>query len=320
MTTAPLIRDTRFPATQAWTAASLDAPESWYYPLPPEAFAPIQRFLADAGQAQRPVEEYVLPEDLRRELRGHLKPVIDALEEGRGFAVLTGIDPQTYTEQQQKVIYWLVGQALGTPFEQNVQGTLIYDVRDTGYKVEQGARFSVTNAESSFHTDNSFGDTVLDYVGLLALKTARSGGLSQNVSGYTVYNELLERDPEALEILSRPFHVDRRGGVKPGQEPTAQFPVFVVDGQELLVRYLRYWIHEGHDKAGVPLSDEQIRALNLLDELLARPDLRAEFALKPGEIFFINNRWILHNRTAFEAHPEPERRRHLIRLWIRRDR
>lgn len=29
-----------------------------------------------------------------------------------------------------------------------------------------------------------------------------------------------------------------------------------------------------------------------------------------------NNRWILHNRTAFEDHAEPELRRHYVRLWL----
>src|SRR5918911_340137 len=93
--------------------------------------------------------------------------------------------------QDWPALYWLVGQLLGRPFVQNVQGTLLYDVRDTGQDVRYGARFSVTNAESSFHTDNSFGDTVLDYVGLLCLNAARSGGLSQLVSGYAVRDELL---------------------------------------------------------------------------------------------------------------------------------
>jgi hypothetical protein len=34
--------------------------------------------------------------------------------------------------------------------------------------------------------------------------------------------------------------------------------------------------------------------------------------------FFINNRWTLHNRTAFDDHPEPERRRHHVRLWLQK--
>ena len=46
------------------------------------------------------------------------------------------------------------------------------------------------------------------------------------------------------------------------------------------------------------------------------PDLRVEFSLEPGQMYFINNRWILHNRTAFVDHAELEQRRHLVRLWL----
>ena len=69
------------------------------------------------------------------------------------------------------------------------KGTLLYDVRDEGRDVRYGARFSVTNAETGFHTDNSFGEAVVDWVGLLCLNPAKSGGANQVVSGYTVHNE-----------------------------------------------------------------------------------------------------------------------------------
>jgi hypothetical protein len=137
------------------------------------------------------------------------------------------------------------------------------------------------------------------------------------VSGYAVYDCLCREAPEVLEVLSRHFHVDRRGGVRPGEAPTARFPVIARTERGLLFRYLRYWIEAGHEKAAVPLTGEHRHALDVLDAVLARPGLRAEFALKPGDMFFVNNRWILHNRTAFEDHPEPQRRRHLVRLWLR---
>jgi alpha-ketoglutarate-dependent taurine dioxygenase len=43
-----------------------------------------------------------------------------------------------------------------------------------------------------------------------------------------------------------------------------------------------------------------------------------EFMLRPGDMLFINNRWLLHNRTAFEDHAAPAQRRHYVRLWLRR--
>src|SRR5262249_30113183 len=143
-----------------------------------------------------------------------LWPVIAALEEGPGFVVIGGVPRDRYSNAEMSAAYWLFGQSLGKAVEQNVQGTLLYDVRDTGQDVRYDARFSVTNAESSFHTDNSFGDTVADYVGLLCLQGARSGGVSQLVSGYSAHNELLRHHPDALYTLYRPFHIDRRGGLR----------------------------------------------------------------------------------------------------------
>jgi alpha-ketoglutarate-dependent taurine dioxygenase len=220
-----------------------------------------------------------------------------------------------YFVVEAQALYWLVGQALGQPFEQNIQGTLLYDVRDTGQSVAYGARFSVTNAESTFHTDNSFGASVLDYVGLLCVRTAKSGGLSQVISGHSVHHALADQHPDALGVLTRPFHVDRRGGVRAGEAPTLRTPVIVRENGDLIYRYLRYWIETGHQKAAEPLSADQVQALDRLDEVLARPDLRVEFGLTPGQMFFINNRWILHNRTAFQDHDQAAERRHYVRLW-----
>jgi alpha-ketoglutarate-dependent taurine dioxygenase len=240
-----------------------------------------------------------------------------ALEAERGFAIVRGLTHERHSFDEMQVGYWLLGQLLGEPVEQNVQGVLLYDVRDTGQDVRYGARFSLTNAESSFHTDNSFGSAVVDYVGLLCLRAARRGGLSQLVSGYSVYADLLARHPDVLELLHQPWHIDRRAGLRPGDTPTAQHPVLSEDGGGLTYRYLRYWIESGHDKAGEPLSAAQRKALDALDAVLNDSTLRVEFALAPGDMLFVNNRWILHNRTAFEDHPTPDQQRHLVRLWLR---
>jgi alpha-ketoglutarate-dependent taurine dioxygenase len=314
----PSILAERVDGPKAWRSETIDDPSSWYYPLPERCRGVLERILAERGDATGPITEVRLAPAERDELAKGFAPVLDALESGRGFAIVEGMPEAGRTRESARLLYWLVGQCLGEPFEQNVQGTVLYDVTDTGQSVYQGARFSVTNAESSFHTDNSFGATVLDYVGLLCLNDAKSGGLSQNVSGYAALNVLVEEFPDVLEILQAPFRVDRRGGVLEGESPTVPVPVIERDGDELLFRYLRFWIEAGHEKAGEPLSKEQRRALDTLDEVLNRPALRVEFSLKPGQMYFINNRWILHNRTAFEDHAEPERRRHLVRLWLER--
>jgi alpha-ketoglutarate-dependent taurine dioxygenase len=302
---------------RGWTAATIDAPARWRFHLPERSLALLDGTVRELGRGAGPVTGGKLEGDLAG-VAADLAPALETLEAGRGFVIIDGVPPGRYSPRELTALYWLVGQALGRPFAQNVGGTLLYDVRDTGQDVTYGARFSVTNAESTFHTDNSFGDSVLDYVGLLCLNTARSGGLSQVVSGHAALGELRAACPDLLEVLCRPFHVDRRGGTRPGEAPTVQVPVVEFRPDGPLFRYLRYWIEAGHRKAGVPLTAEQARALDALDAALNRPALRAEFELRPGDMYFLNNRWLLHNRTAFADHPEPERRRHLVRLWLER--
>lgn len=303
---------------RAWRAKTIDRPESWYYPLSAATLAALDRAIRGWNVGSQPATELVASDELRNGAAADREYILNALENGRGFVVVTAGAPGRYSPAELTAVYWLVGQLIGRPFEQNVQATLLYDVKDTGQDVRYGARFSVTNAESTFHTDNSFGDDVLDYVGLLCLNSAKSGGLSQLVSAHAVRDELRRKQPAALELLRRPFHVDRRGGLRPGEQPTARFPVLGGDGPDLLIRYLRYWIEVGHEKVGEPLTEDQVKALDALDRVAAEPELRVEFMLRPGEMLFANNRWLLHNRTAFEDHEEPEKKRHYVRLWLQR--
>jgi alpha-ketoglutarate-dependent taurine dioxygenase len=301
---------------RSWTAATVGDAAGWTDPVPDALIDCLRALYAARARGDAPVTELRLTDAERAEPGGALAAAKDDLDRGRGFIILDRLPVDRLPEREAVALYWMIGQLLGEPFAQNVQGTLLYDVRDSGQDVARGARFSVTNYESSFHTDNSFGAEPLDYVGLLCLQTGRSGGISQVVSGPAVVAALRREAPEALEVLRRPFHVDRRGGVRAGEAPTVLRPVIDLDGPEPLFRYLRYWIEAGHEKAGAPLSPDRRAALDRLDEVLGRPALRAEFALEPGQIYFLNNRWILHNRTAFEDDPEPGRRRHLVRLWL----
>jgi hypothetical protein len=301
---------------RAWTAVALGSPAAWTVQLSSTCLSLLDSYIPRPQPDTRPVTELRLSEADQTACARELRPVIAILENRCGFVVIDRLPLEHYSTREAQALYWLIGQGLGRPMEQNVQGTLLYDVRDTGQDVACGARFSVTNAESTFHTDNSFGPALADYVGLLCLKTARFGGLNQIVSGYTVHAELSEQHPDVLEILRQPFHVDRRGGVQPGEPPTIRFPIFAWDSSRLICRYLRYWIEVGQQKAKQALTPAQTQALDVLDGVLSRPEFRAELYLEPGQMLFVNNRWILHNRTTFEDHPEPERRRHYVRLWL----
>jgi hypothetical protein len=39
--------------------------------------------------------------------------------------------------------------------------------------------------------------------------------------------------------------------------------------------------------------------------------------MQPGQMQILNNRIIVHGRTPYVDHDEPDKRRHLLRLWLR---
>lgn len=305
-----------FAASTGWRAASIDPEENWHWRLSEPGFAQLRLATQQAIDSGLPLAEIQASSQLREALSRDLTLLREVLSQGRGFVIQQGLDLAGSSVEEVKILYWLLGQCLGEPVAQNVQGTLRYDVRDTGQTVEAGARFSATNADSSLHTDASFAETQVDYVGLLCLRPALHGGVNQLVDGRAVLEELAGQHPEVLDILAKRFHVDRRGGAHAGEAPTILYPILDLQGREPVFRYLRYWIESGHDKAEEPLTPTQLWALDLLDATLRRPELRTEFSLKPGEILWVNNHWIFHSRTAFQDHPASELRRHLIRLWL----
>ncbi len=316
MSSSQMLTD-RVSDERAWQESTVDDTAAWYYSLSEDYLSSFERAIRDRRRRPGPITEISRPAASSNGCGECLQPALDALNSGRGFAIIERVPIEQYAVEEALSMYWMIGQSLGIPMEQNIQGTLLYDVRDTGQNVAQGARFSVTNAESSFHNDNSFGESLPDLVGLLCLHTAKSGGQSQLISGYALHNELWENHPDILKTLYQLFCFDRRGQFKAGESPTSQFPIFRWSGAGLTVRYLYYYIQVGHKQAGKTLTADQEKALEVVEELLRRADFRVEFNLKPGQMLFTNNRWILHNRTAFEDYPDPEHRRHYVRLWLR---
>ena len=171
---------------RAWHASTIDEVTSWYYLLSTKCLFAFDTCIRDLRCHPQPITEIRIQKSLFNICAEFLQPVADALNMGPGFAIVDRIPLGQYTLEESLIIYWLIGQCLGRPFAQDIKGTLLYDVKDTGQSVTQGVRFSVTKAESSFHLDNSFGNPVSDFVGLLCAKTAKSGGQNQLISAYSL--------------------------------------------------------------------------------------------------------------------------------------
>lgn len=232
------------------------------------------------------------------------------LREQRGFAVITGFPVGDAGAAPDRLLAF--GRSLGTPLAQNRDGALLDLVRDEGSGTPRGAK---TSRELVYHTD--FATTIPDVFCLLAVRSAREGGESLLVSAHTVYNELLRTAPEHLARLREEYCFDRSGDVLPGDGPVLRAPVFATAGGRVAMLYNRARIHRGHRVAGQPLQRADLAALDALDAILDDPRHALTFTLQPGDLLAVDNQAVLHNRTAFVDHTDPERRRLLVRLWLR---
>ena len=83
------------------------------------------------------------------------------------------------------------------------------------------------------------------------------------------------------------------------------------------VFYIGWYIRDAQRHPQVPrLSDAQVEALELIETIANDPEMYLEMTFEPGDIQFLSNAKILHSREAYEDEPEPDRRRHLLRLWL----
>jgi hypothetical protein len=242
-----------------------------------------------------------------------LRAVLAELLEGRGFIMLRGLPVERWASDEQATAYMGIGSWLGRPRSQNAKGHLLGHVKDLGLDIrDPNVRYYQTNRRLEYHTDS------VDIVGLLCLKTAKSGGESYLASSMTLYNEVLARRPDLLPALFEPFPTDRRGEVPEGMKPWFDIPIYHWYAEKLSCIYVRQYIESAQKlfPEVKRLTRGQIAAMDLLDDLCNDPAIHLSMDFRPGDIQLLHNHQILHSRADFENWPEPERHRHLLRLWL----
>jgi hypothetical protein len=297
----------------AWYGPDLAAPRDWIEALSDAEVAEIER--ATWGVIERlkdperdlvalRAQDFPLPA-----LAPRLARVLGAVLTGRGFVLIRRLPVERWSPLERPVAFCGLGTHWGRLRSQNAEGHLLGHVKDLGDPL--APRLYKTNMRQGYHTDSC------DVVGLLCLSTAQEGGLSRLVSSVTLYNEMRRRRPDLLPPLFAPIETDRRGEVPEGQKPYFQIPVFSWHDRLLSAMYQRKYIDDARRLPGVPpYTKEQQEALDLFDCLADDSALHLPMEFQPGDIQLVHNHTVLHDRTAFVDWPEPERRRHLLRLWL----
>ena len=305
-------------------APNLRRPEAWTYRLKPDTIEEMDRALSTIRAKGKSLETVEASDFPLSSFRGDAAKLLDEVLSGRGFVIVRGFPRPRYSDEDATMLYWGIGSYFGRTLPQNVKGDRVYAVRDEGYQIDRdygavGVRFSKTTEGLNFHTDSApalMGDTP-DIVGLHALAVAKSGGASMLVSAQTVHNLLRAEHPDYLARLYQPYHFDRRAELREGESTTLYAPVFTYNNDLLETRYFRFYIPKGHELLEQPLSESDVAALDYMDAVMNRKELQVTFEMEPGDMQFVNNRFILHSRSKFVDHAEPERQRHLVRLWLK---
>ncbi|MBS1788093.1 MAG: TauD/TfdA family dioxygenase [Acidobacteria bacterium] len=245
-------------------------------------------------------------------LSARLQQMLDDVLNGRGFVLLRGLPVERWSRREAAIAFYGLGAHLGNARSQNAAGHVLGHVKDLGLSgSDPNVRIYQTHERQTYHTDSC------DVVALLCLQPAKSGGLSSLVSSVTIFNEMRKRRPDLLTELFQPIETDRRGEVSEGAKPYFSIPVFNWHAGLLSAIYQRQYIESARRFAEVPpLTARQIEALDLFDSLANDPALHLNMEFRRGDVQLVHNHTLLHDRTAFEDWPEPERRRHLLRLWL----
>ena len=237
---------------------------------------------------------------------------IQEIDYGKGLVFLQGIPIARYTKDDCALIFWGIGAHMGEAQSQSLAGDQLGHVVNLGgdnprYRAYQNS------TELALHTDAT------DIVGMMCLVPAREGGLSGYAGAAAIYNELLDHHPDVLPILCEGFYYHLFGEHAPGESPVTEekTPVFSEKDGCLSISYLRSYIEMAFAHMGKEKTAAESEALDTLDQVAHGPKCFRQFMLSPGDMLFFSNYTVLHNRTAFVDDDDLDKRRHLLRLWLR---
>jgi hypothetical protein len=162
----------------------------------------------------------------------------------------------------------------------------------------------------AFHCDQA------DVLALGCIHDAKAGGEHLVCSAVALYNEMMKRRPDLAVELGWKFYRQLSTEKHPGQkDPFIRQGIFNFHDGYFAVRGVSSALNKGQTIPGVPqFTEAQKEALQMFRDIA--PEIAIEVPLDRGDISYVMNHVTLHSRTDFEDWPEPERKRHLLRLWM----
>jgi len=310
---------TRQPVTGpvVWTGPDYAGRSDWIFRLTPAHLAEIDAAVRNVPTTIPALYDTTAADFPLPTLKRDLAALDNELERGRGFILIRGIPVERYGEDQLAAIFWGIGAHFGTGLAQSTKGDRLGHVMDLsgpGSDVREMRNYEL-GGDLRMHTDLNN-----DVVCLLMLRGAKSGGESRIASSMAIHNIILREHPEFLEPLYNGyyFHRLRKERSDEAEQITPhRIPIYSDYDGRLSCHFNPSPVDRAVERAGVKLTDLEAGAFRFFIEVSSRPDVYLDMLMQPGDIQLLNNHVILHGRTDYEDWPERERRRHLLRLWLR---
>jgi len=237
----------------------------------------------------------------------------------KDYTIIKNID-NSKIKLKDKVIQ--ISKSFGTILPQNNKKNKILEIKPkkkinifTNKLKKEKLRYHETNLGGSIHTDGPQLNNPPNFVFMACINQAKKGGHSTLVSTKKIYNFLSKNKKNLLKTLTKKFYFEKRGFSKDKGKSVLAKPIFKKNGNKVTFRYLREYIEAGYKIKKKNLTNNQIKSLNYLDNLLSSKKFSVNFKLGKGDLLILNNNHVAHGRTKFALEKNNSRR--LIRVWVK---
>ena len=295
-----------------WTATEPAERDDWIFPLSAAALDDINNALSDVKRRGLAMESITATNFPLPNFAGDLAGIKNSLVNGLGMSLIRGVPVNRYDRDDLRLVLWGIGTHIGVGAPQSFRGDKIGDVMDMSHTGD--IRRSYRSPRPLYlHVDP------IDIVGLLCTKNAKEGGMSLVTSALALHNTILAERPELMSALYRGYHYSSTEASSTGEPPITSYriPVYTNVGEQTVVNFNASPISKAIASGDIENDAAELEAFELFKETAMRDDLVFRTMLEPGDLQFLNNRIVLHGRTRFEDFPELERKRHMLRVWLK---
>ena len=302
--------------SQNWNKNSIE-PDKVYYQLKDETLSEIKSEITSIRYRHINLNNIEQEDFILNSFATDISRLRNQLDHETGILVITGLNYEDYNEHELDLIYWCISNYLGRVFRQNMNGDKLGLVQAKHNKLgKKGAKYAETNLKLGLHTDCNWNEhRSCDYLGMFCNRPAQSGGTSQFFSGYSLYNEIMNYNPDYITSLSKNFPFDARI-IRDKNKEIVNYPIFATEENDLLVHYINFFLEEGIKKTKINLTNTDHEALDFIKNKLKSEKFIFEHHLEKGHIAYNNNRFILHDRTSFIDDAHKSKSRLMKRTWM----